>query len=154
MSLLSEQKVSVLQAQQVVVHDTYLGESPQFAQAMNVATALYNFSKQGGAIGAYTLVLSKPIPANSSILQVLLQQPVAVAPGAGAVSFSLGTAPGTPTNLIPVTALPVVGTPTAYVAGNVAGLGVQVLTDIVSVTLVTSVAAITAGAIELNLIYA
>ena len=143
MSLLSEKKVTILDSQEIVAANVFLGAVPQVPQAMNVATAVYSFANSGGAVGTYTLVLSKPIPANSSIVRLFVQEPLAIV-GAGA-TYSLGATPSN-TNLLPAL--------TAFNLTTTSIPNLQVVADVVSLNFVVAGAPLTAGVIEFNLVYA
>ena len=144
MSLLSEKKVSVLQAQEIVAPQVYLGVSPQIPQSLNVASAVYNFAADGGAVGVYNLVLSKPIPAGSAVGNFFVNAIVPVTSN-GAPTYSLGL--NNATDL--VNAQVIVGVPTAMTFANLVATN-----NVYSLTFTIAGAPLTAGEVEFRLAYA
>lgn len=88
MSLLSEKTVTVLSSDYLVSEETFV--SQQIAQRPNVAEALYNSHVQGGALGTYNLLLSKPIPINSAVGMVFINELETVSSSGGLYKYSLG----------------------------------------------------------------
>lgn len=89
MSLLSEKKVTVLQAQILNAGNAVVMSPPQVPQSLNVATAVYDHSILGGAIGSYTLPLSKTIPMGSAVGNFFYNATVEPT-SSGSPNFSLG----------------------------------------------------------------
>lgn len=88
MSLLSEKTVTVLSSNYLVSEETFV--SQQIPQRPNVAEAVYNSHVQGGGLGAYDLVLSKPIPVNSAVGLVFVNELETVTSAGGLYKYSLG----------------------------------------------------------------
>lgn len=144
MSLLSEKKITVLQAQEVVAPQLILGVSPQIPQSLNVATASYVYPTVGGAAGTYTLVLSKPIPAGSVVGNLFINATTAPTSG-GAPTYSLGLNGATDL----VNAQPIVA-----VAASAAVVNVIAASNTYSLTLTLSAPGLTAGVVDFRLQYA
>ena len=144
MSLLSENKITILQCREIIAPQVVLGVSPQIPQSLNLAVASYNFAGSGGAIGVYNLVLSKPIPAGSVVGDFFIN---AVSPvtSAAAPTYSLGV--NTATDL--VNAQPIVGVPTSFTLANVVAAA-----NVYSLRFTIAGSAVTGGVVEFRLAYA
>ena len=90
MSLLSDKKVTVVSTQTIVAPTVIVAEPPQIPARLNIATAVYDYSLNGGALGLYQLPLSKIILKESIIGNIYLNEIVPVTSVGNNLEFDLG----------------------------------------------------------------
>lgn len=89
MSLISEIDADVVQGGSVVAGASIVGGAE--LQALSVASASYDFTADGGAVGDIQLELGQTLPAGALILSATVNTTAAVMGGAGAtIALSVG----------------------------------------------------------------